>query len=250
MIRYYRLFRNISNWWLHFAVKFSLTTADPLLFQTRKNVLVQVPRRLLHEFKEILLDNCYFRGLELNIPGTPTIIDVGANAGFFTLLAVSKFPGARVLSFEPIESNFRQLQRNRDMNKDHDITIFPKAVFGYSGTVSLTFDLSDGFTTAARISGPSDKGEFIEEAPCVTLPEIFEENHIIRCDLLKLDCEGSEYSILYNCPSEYFNKITQMAIEVHIGPKKYENVASLRRHLMDHNFEIRQSGRILWAWHG
>lgn len=53
MIRYFHLFRNISKWWLHFAVKLSLTDADPLLFKTRNNVLIQVPRRLLHEFKEI-----------------------------------------------------------------------------------------------------------------------------------------------------------------------------------------------------
>jgi FkbM family methyltransferase len=248
VIRYFRLFRNISNWWLHFAVKLSLTDADPLLFKTRNNVLVQVPRRLLHEFKEIFLDNCYLRGLNLTIPNDPMIIDVGANAGFFTLFAVSRFPRAKVFSFEPIESNFRQLEINRNLNEGCDIAIFSKSVFGYSGKIPMIFDINDSFTTNARVLRNSEEETNAVQVPCVTLSQIFEEQKIDRCDLLKMDCEGSEYSILYNCPSECFKKITQMAIEVHKGPESNQNMAFLREHLRDHDFDTRQSGKLLWAW--
>ena len=248
MIRYFRLFRNISNWWLHFALKLSLTDADPLLFKTRNDVLIQVPRRLLHEFKEVFLDNCYLKGLNLNIPNAPTIIDVGANAGFFTLFVASRFPGAKVFSFEPIESNFRQLEKNRNLNEGCDIRIFPKSVFSYSGKISMIFDVNDSFTTNARVLRHSEEKTNAIQVPCVTLPQIFEEQNIDRCDLLKMDCEGSEYSILYNCPSECFKKITQMAIEVHKGLESNQNMASICKHLRDHDFDMRQSGKLLWAW--
>jgi len=248
MIRYFRLFRNISNWWLHFAVKLSLTDADPLLFKTRNDVLIQVPRRLLHEFKEIFFENCYLRGLNLNVPNAPTIIDVGANAGFFTLFAASRFPGAKIFSFEPIESNFRQLEINRNLNEGCDITIFRKSVFSHSGEISMIFDHNDSYTTGARVLRDSEEETNAIRIPCVTLPQVFEEYHIDRCDLLKMDCEGSEYSILYNCPSEYFKKITQMAIEVHKRSESKQNMASICEHLSGHNFDMRHSGNLLWAW--
>jgi FkbM family methyltransferase len=218
------------------------------LFKTRNNVFVEVPRRLLHEFKEIFIDECYVRGLKLDVPDRPTIIDIGANAGFFTLFAASRFPGARIFSFEPVDSNFKQLQRNRDLNEDHHIMIFPKAVFGHSGEVSLSLDLNDSFTTAATVLGKFSDQDNTIQVPCVTLPEIFEGHQLDRCELLKMDCEGSEFSILYNCPSDYLRRVIQLAIEVHGGSEPNQNKESLGNYLGSHGFEIRKSGQILWAW--
>jgi FkbM family methyltransferase len=248
MFRYLHLFRNISNWWLHFAIKFSLTNADPLLFKTRNNIYVEVPRRILHEFKEIFIEECYVKGLELEVPRRPTVIDIGANAGFFTLFAASRFPGARIFSFEPINSNFKQLQRNRDLNENCHIMIFPKAVFGHPGQVSLSFDPTDSFTTAATVLGKFNEQDNTIQVPCVTLPEIFEDHHLDRCELLKMDCEGSEYSVLYNCPSDYLKRIVQLTIEVHGGSESDQNKESLGNYLRSHGFEIRMGGHMLWAW--
>jgi len=158
-----------------------------------------------------------FKGLGLNITDSPTIIDIEANAGFFTLFAASQFPGSKIFSYEPIDNNFRQLQHNTDLNKDCHIMCFPKAVAGQSGEISLSFDPSDSFTTAATIFGVFTENDTTIQVPCVSLPEIFDEHHLEQCDLLKMDCEGSEYSILYNCPPEYLKRIVQMAIEVHQG---------------------------------
>ena len=248
MRRYFRLFRNISNWSLYFAVKFSLTNVDPLLFKTRNNILIEVPRRLLHEFKEIFMEECYVKGLGLNIPDSPVIIDIGANAGFFSLVAASQFPGAKIFSYEPIGNNFRQLQRNSDLNKNCHIMSFPKAVAGQSGEISLSFDPSDGFTTAATIFGEFTKHDTTIQVPCVSLPETFNEHHLERCDLLKMDCEGSEYSIIYNCPSDYLKRIAQMAIEVHKGSGPGQNIQTLGDYLVGSGFQIHKHTHMLWAW--
>jgi len=248
MRRYFHLFRYVSNWSLYFAVKFSLTSVDPLLFKTRNNILIEVPRRLLHEFKEIFMEECYVKGLGLNIPDSPIIIDIGANAGFFTLFAASRFLKAKIISFEPIGGNFRQLQRNRELNKGYAILCFPKAVSGQPGEISLSFDPGDSFTTSATIFGEFTENDKTIRVPCVTLPEIFDKHHLERCDLLKMDCEGSEYSILYNCPSEYLKKIVQMAIEVHQGPGMNQSIESLGSYLTTHGFKIRQLGHMLWVW--
>ena len=249
MIRYIRLIKNISNWWVHFAVKLGLTQADPIEFRARNNIAVEVPRRLLHEFKEIFMEECYTSGLGLSIPDRPTIIDIGANAGFFSVFAASRFPNAKVFSYEPIPNNFRQLQRNKILNKDAQIFCFPKAVYRNSGEISLRFDSSDIFTTSASIFESSGLQYDTIQVPCVTLSEIFDEHHIERCDLLKMDCEGAEYDILYNCPKNDLLRVSQMTIEVHKGAEPNQNMGSLIDYLKSNDFKTRRySKHMLSAW--
>ena len=50
---------------------------------------------------------------------------------------------------------------------------------------------------------------------CITLENIFDENRITNCDLLKLDCEGAEYDILMNTKKEIFEKIKLISLEYH-----------------------------------
>ena len=87
------------------------------------------------------------------------------------------------------------------------------------------------------------------EVPCVTLAEIFDEHQLDRCNLLKMDCEGAEYEIFYNCPITYLHRIDQMAIEVHGGKEANQNITSLAGYLNSINFKTRQhEGHMLWAW--
>ena len=256
MTRYFRLIKNISNWWLHFAVKLGLTDNDPLLFRTRSGINVEVPRRLLHEFKEIFMEGCYTKGLASAIPETPTVIDIGANAGFFSLFAASRFPGARIFSYEPVDVNYKQLLRNRALNQNIGMLCFKEAVFGYSGEISLCFDPRDSVTTAARVAEKAPEQnrrqdqtqESTIRVPCVTLKDIFDAHRIERCDLLKIDCEGSEYDILYNCPENTIGRIGQMAIEVHQGTNPGENITSLAAWLEKLSFATRCSDNMLRAW--
>lgn len=248
-MRYIRLFSNLSNWWLHFAVKLGLTKSDPLVFRTRSNIVVEVPRRLLHEFKEIFMEGSYTRGLELSVGDRPTIIDIGANAGFFTLFAASRYFGAKILSYEPISSNFNQLKRNKELNENVQIMCFKKAVCGHSGEVSLNLDSGDSFTTSASIFGNSASQRKTVQVPCVTLPDIFDEHRLQQCDLLKMDCEGAEYEILYNCPADTLSKVAQMAVEVHGGSGPNQNIVSLENYLNSVDFKTRRyEQHMLWAW--
>ena len=248
-MRYIRLFKNLANWWLYIAVKFGLTGVDPLIFRTRNNIVIEVPRRLLHEFKEIFMEGSYTRGLELSVPRDSTVIDIGANAGFFSLFAASCFPGARIFSYEPVAVNFKQLKRNKALNEDVKIMCCQKAVCGHSGEVSLSFDSKDSFTTSASVFKNPGLQENTVQVSCVTLQEIFDEHHLERCDLLKIDCEGAEYEILYNCPVNYLHRVAQMAIEVHGGAGPNQNIESLANYLSSNDFKTRQySDHMLWAW--
>jgi FkbM family methyltransferase len=247
MMRYIRLFRNISNWWLHFVVKFGFSNSESLTFKALNNIIIEVPIRLYHEFKEIFMEGCYSRGILVEVPAKPVIIDIGANIGLFALFAASKFPGAEIFSYEPIPVNFKQLKRNQGLNEKTGIKCFQKAVSGAAGEIELHFDSSDSFTTSASIAKDENQSDKIR-VESVTLADIFKDNNIAHCDLLKIDCEGAEYDLLYNCPLQYFSLITQMVVEVHEGKEEKHNMKSLEEYLRSNEFKTRCLDNMLWAW--
>lgn len=53
------------------------------------------------------------------------------------------------------------------------------------------------------------------EIECITLKDIFNENHIEKCDILKMDCEGAEFEILYNASEDIFKKVKEIRLEYH-----------------------------------
>jgi FkbM family methyltransferase len=249
MKRYYNLFKTFKNWRIYLAYKYGISEMDPLVFETRNGVIVEVPLRLLHTFKEIFMDECYLTGLEHPIPSSATVVDIGANAGYFTLFAISCFADVRVFSFEPVPVNYAQLERQRKLNSTKPIKCFPKAVAGQAGEISLSFDSNDSFTTSATILKQADQQTESIKVSCLTLLQILDENNIKRCDLLKMDCEGAEYEILYNCPPEYLQRIDQIAMEVHRGEKENQNIDALEFFLRQQGFYTRRRPiGMLWAW--
>lgn len=247
MTRYLNLMRNISNWGLYLGIKFGLTRPDPIYFTTRSGVVIEVPRRLLQTFKEVFMDECYMEALQRDFPKGGTVIDIGANAGFFSLFAASRFDQPRIFSYEPIPVNFQQLEKNRQLNAKHDIHPHQSAVAGKAGEITLTFDPSDSFTTSASMTREQE-GEAIRVS-CVTLENIFETYGLERCDFLKMDCEGAEYDIFYNCPDGILARIDQIAMEVHQGPEPGHNTDALERFFNDTGFKtLRRPVNMLWAW--
>jgi len=249
MKRYYHLFKTFKNWWLYLVYKYGLANVGTLVFETRTGVIVEVPERLLQTFKEIFMSECYLSGLEHDIPPDSTVIDIGANAGYFTLFIASLCPCAKLFSFEPVPVNYAQLKRNRDLNSTRKIKCFPQAVAGHTGVINLTFDPSDSFTTSATMFASEKEAGKSLAVPCVTLQQLMDENGIGKCDLLKMDCEGAEYDILYNCSADYLQRIDQIAMEVHCGQKENQNIETMESFLRKQGFITRRKPvGMLWAW--
>ncbi|MBN1830389.1 MAG: FkbM family methyltransferase [Deltaproteobacteria bacterium] len=248
-MRYGRLIRTFSNWWLYLALKSGMVRRDIIIWTTRTGLIVKMPLRLLQTFKEIFMDECYMKGLERPAPKGATVIDVGANAGYFSLFAAHKFQPGRIIAFEPMPSNYALLQDNRNLNPRINLDCIASAVSGRPGHITLSFDPSDSFTTSATVFTEYHPGESAVTVPSLDLPAIFTQYGVERCHLLKMDCEGAEYDILYDCPAELFPRIDQMALEVHGGPRDGQDIDSLSLFLKKQGFATRMRPvGMLWAW--
>jgi hypothetical protein len=57
--------------------------------------------------------------------------------------------------------------------------------------------------------------------------------------LLKLDCEGSEYDIIYNTDAPVLKKVNMMVIEVHEIDGNRNNLKSLNEYLQSLGYKTR-----------
>jgi len=160
-------------------------------------------------FLEIFVFGIY-RRVEADIQKSRVIIDIGANVGFFALYASGLNPEVEIHALEPFPKNADQLKSNLLLNGNLHIQVHPLAVSDKSGTATLYFSPGD------------DSGCSLNQAksqqcsvPTVSLSDFFKMAGIARCDLLKMDCEGSELAILSAMPTGEWPKIGNLIMEYH-----------------------------------
>ncbi len=151
---------------------------------------------------DILLLGSYERaGIKLeNFRGT--VVDAGAHAGLFSLVASAH--ARSVLALEPHPGNHELLSKNVEANGANNVTVLKKALWSSSSPVAL----SEG----SNSMGPyiSNEGELNAEG--ITLADLAGGRDI---DLLKLDIEGAEANVLTAARDEDLLRIGAVVIEVH-----------------------------------
>jgi FkbM family methyltransferase len=154
------------------------------------------------------------------IPKGGTIIDVGANIGVFSMYAA--FHGAkRIYAFEPNKESFETLLMNIRENGLEDIIIpINKAVSEKDGDYLLIPKASSPYNKS--FSNTADKSEEMDRIETISLPTFIKQNNIEKIDLLKMDCEGAEFGIIPNMPSETWSKIDKYKLEFHNLKRKKE----------------------------
>ena len=133
-------------------------------------------------YAEVVVDDCYdlFGYAKRNAPSV--ILDIGANIGIFSKLCTLLFPKADIYAYEPHPAAIPWLHENA---KDTRIRVVPCAVRKNQGTQRM----SAGQDSTVGQVGPT--GDF--SVQCISAAEVAQGMPI---DLLKMDCEGSEWSIL------------------------------------------------------
>lgn len=168
----------------------------------------------------------------------PTVVDIGANIGAFSLLA-ARTPGTRVYAYEPVAETFAQLRANVERNQLSDrVHVDSLAVAGERGERRIA--ISPHGSPFATLYGGEDANS--QPVRAVTLEDVFSDNAIERCDTLKLDCEGAEFEILYAAPADVLARIGTIRLEYHEQDRPRHTWTELAAHLREHGFEIVQEG--------
>lgn len=125
-----------------------------------------------------------------------TFVDIGANAGVYSLWAhVCSGGQARVLAFEPDPEMRRRLTFNLATNGIATVRLLPWALSDRDG--SATFWVKDGQRGENSLEAPPDTaGRTRLEVPVRTLAAVLAEQGLDRIDVMKIDVEGHEAPIL------------------------------------------------------
>ncbi len=153
-----------------------------------------------------------------------TFYDVGANIGFFTLLA-ARIVGDRgkVFSFEPDSAVAARLKRNVGKNGFANVTVVNAGVWSSSGAVE--FIVSDSSSPDHGIGRftiePGQKSSI--PAQCISLDDFVA--NAARPDAIKCDVEGAEVEVLRGASSLLRDYRPWIVSELH----SEENRAEVRR---------------------
>lgn len=163
--------------------------------------------------KETFLDRFYLRS-GISIQNHWTIIDIGAGIGDFTIQAACDYPDNRVFAFEPYPDSFSLLEENLLLNGIRNVNAFPVAVGAHDGDMVLDLSSGEPLQLQSAPVGNTPSAETIE-VPSQTLSDLFEAHEIDRCHLLKLDCEGAEFSILMHNSDSWLPRVERITLEYH-----------------------------------
>ena len=123
------------------------------------------------------------------------ILDIGANTGFYTLLACTANPGARVLSFEPVPRVYEKLMEHIRLNHfEERCEAYPVAVSNFIGKAQMHVPYGD-VPTSASLNPEGFRGfnGMLVEVPVTTIDAVLGERGV---DLAKIDVEGFEPQVL------------------------------------------------------
>jgi FkbM family methyltransferase len=187
-------------------------------------------------FDEVWVNECYGQ-YPFSAAQHSTVVDIGAHVGVFTLWAASRGPGVRVIAVEPSPENFSFLRRNVQASGLTNVSLLQCACAGQSGTLSLYARGPAALDTLYTHDNYGSSFRPRATVSVITLDELFARFNVQACHLLKLDCEGAEYEILFNATENALRKIQNIVMEYHQGLNQH-TAADMVDFLQTHGFEV------------
>jgi len=159
-------------------------------------------RFLIEDFHEYIQRNIYFMGyhefretriVKKLLREGDTFVDVGANIGWFTVLAASMVKGqGSVVAFEPSTSIHEQLRANVELNGLTNVTLERVALSNQNGVAVLS-GISQENAGTGTILASTKVGEKVSVA---CFDDYHASHSLGRIQVMKIDVEGAEMMVL------------------------------------------------------
>lgn len=181
--------------------------------------------------------------VEMIAPGD-VVYDIGAEVGYFAVMAAVISKTGPVYAFEPNPANLAVLNQNAVINHDLNLTIVSQAVGDMRRQAEfLTFAHRDDVTNASLLGRLSEtsRSEVRGKSVLVSMVDLdsFSAETKVMPDIIKIDVEGAEGLVLQGMPHLLVSVQPRLVIEIH------NQIAE--RDVMDcltaHGYGIRKIGR-------
>lgn len=184
------------------------------------------------------------RVLQTHLYPGATFIDLGANEGYFSVIA-SKLvgPSGSVIAIEPQARLQSVIHNNLYLNDCYNVRLVRTVISAKTGDfqLSLTSELNTGGTSLADPRMPPMRMEAVRG---VSLADFFARAGVRRCDLMKVDIEGAEYEVLMNAGDVLRQHvIRRIALEIHNPQLEQRGLSGedIHRFLLDCGYRLDQS---------
>jgi FkbM family methyltransferase len=130
--------------------------------------------------------------------------DIGANLGYYSLIAEKVNPRTTIYAFEPFPDAIKALERNIKKNGFQKIHVVPLALSDKSGENTLYYRVIIDFPETLQLAGNNSMVNFRDDrdkqvkVETQTLDNFVENLNPGSIDLIKIDTETTEYTILSN----------------------------------------------------
>jgi FkbM family methyltransferase len=159
--------------------------------------LSEMLQRQFYFFGTYLLEEDVLTCWQAMAKGAKVIMDVGANAGIYSLAALAVQSDANVHAFEPTPEIANRLRATAKLNGLEHLYVHEAAVLKRAGTVTLRrFRGELGTNDGMNFVSENGVDAADEKVQAVSLDRFCEDHSIDNVDLLKVDIQGHEYAAL------------------------------------------------------
>jgi len=176
-------------------------------------------------------------------------VDVGANEGYFSVMAGKAQPLARIICIEPQSRLHPAIEKNLQLNALTNITLCRLALAAQDGerTLYLAPDTNTGSSGLVR---PRRWGFLREKVGTTTLDRILATSASPRARLVKIDCEGAELEILQGAERALRERAVDfLSVDYHPAIRGEDNAREIDAFLRGHGYRVSRAANGVWLYH-
>jgi len=163
------------------------------------------------------------------------LLDIGANIGYYTLIAAKKARKGKIYAVEPVKENIKVLKENIDLNDCKNCLIFALAISSRNAKSNIYVHEKKNWSSFNKLPGKSKK----QLTRTMTLDK-FIKNEINKVpSFIRMDVEGHELEILIGAKNTLKNaKKLRIMVEIHPHYLGDQNIDKFLDILEKNSFKI------------
>lgn len=216
-----------SAWWYPVEVK---TQRDHVRLYLSEDVVDEKIALYFHS----IYRSSYFPELPLKIPDNPTILDLGAHHGIYTVHALAMYPQGQIICVEPNIKAIPLIEKNLNLNGWRKRAKIIHAGLGDTSTKGY-LKLSKQGSWGDSLFEIPEETEAVQEVPLLTLDEILSGD---KPDIIKCNAEGAEFELVKQLIKMQWQPML-LSIAVH---EEFGNLDEILSPMQNIGYQMMQTG--------